>query len=191
MGIEEDKIEQIIEAHTETVNALKEKRDEYKADAEKLGEVQKELKDAQAKISDLEEAAKQTDPYKEKYDEIKKQFDDFKSDIDKKAVHDSKVKAFKAILKDAGVAERHFDKIVKYSGVDEYELDDKGEFAKAKEILESVKKEWSDHIETKGTDGQPTPKPPKNDGSGTDDTGYAAKRMQKFNEEHYGTKVEN
>ena len=42
MGIEEEKIEQIIEAHTETVNALKEERDKFKGDAEKLPTVQKE-----------------------------------------------------------------------------------------------------------------------------------------------------
>jgi hypothetical protein len=43
MGIEEEKIEQIIDAHTETVNALKEERDNFKADAEKLPNVQKQL----------------------------------------------------------------------------------------------------------------------------------------------------
>ena len=39
MGIEDEKIDQIIEAHSETVDALKEQRDQYKADAEKLPEV--------------------------------------------------------------------------------------------------------------------------------------------------------
>jgi hypothetical protein len=43
MGIEDEKIDEIITAHTETVDALKEQRDQYKADAEKLPNVQKEL----------------------------------------------------------------------------------------------------------------------------------------------------
>ena len=34
LGIEEDKVDEIIKAHTETVDALKEQRDELKADAE-------------------------------------------------------------------------------------------------------------------------------------------------------------
>ena len=43
LGIEADKVDEIINAHAETVNALKEERDNYKADAEKLPAVQKEL----------------------------------------------------------------------------------------------------------------------------------------------------
>ena len=36
LGIEEDKIDQIMDAHVEVVDALKADRDTYKADAEKL-----------------------------------------------------------------------------------------------------------------------------------------------------------
>ena len=43
MGIEDEKIDEIITAHSETVDALKEQRDQYKADAEKLPSVQREL----------------------------------------------------------------------------------------------------------------------------------------------------
>ena len=46
MGIEDEKVDQIIEAHSETVDALKEERDGYKADAEKLPEVQRRLEAA-------------------------------------------------------------------------------------------------------------------------------------------------
>ena len=56
MGIEDEKIDQIIEMHTDVTNALKEERDTYKADAEKLPAVQKELnelKDTAAKVKDL------------------------------------------------------------------------------------------------------------------------------------------
>ena len=43
LGIEADKVEQIIEAHTETVDGLKQQIAQYKSDAEKLPEVQKQL----------------------------------------------------------------------------------------------------------------------------------------------------
>ena len=36
LGIEADKVDQIIDAHTEVTDALKSERDKYKADAEKL-----------------------------------------------------------------------------------------------------------------------------------------------------------
>ena len=50
MGIEEEKIEQIIEAHAETVDTLKEQRDTLKADSDKLAEVQKELDKAKKSL---------------------------------------------------------------------------------------------------------------------------------------------
>lgn len=48
MGIEDDKIEQIIDAHTETVDGLKADIDKYREDALELADVQKELNDLKA-----------------------------------------------------------------------------------------------------------------------------------------------
>ena len=45
MNLTEEQVGAIIDAHKETVDALKEQRDNYKADAEKLADVQKELDD--------------------------------------------------------------------------------------------------------------------------------------------------
>ena len=50
LGIESDKQDEIIDAHAETVNALKEQRDNYKVDADKLVAVQKELDDLRESI---------------------------------------------------------------------------------------------------------------------------------------------
>src|SRR5699024_3805761 len=56
MGLEDDKIDQIIEAHTEVTTAIKADADRYKADAEKLSEVQAELDALKAtKDSDLQD----------------------------------------------------------------------------------------------------------------------------------------
>ena len=63
MGIEEDKIDQIIDAHAETVDGLKDKLKTAEADSEKLKAVQRELDDLKAKGDD---------PYKKKYEDAKK-----------------------------------------------------------------------------------------------------------------------
>ena len=68
LGIEADKIDEIISAHTETVDALKEERDKYKADADKLPGVQKEL-------DDLKKTANDADGYKKKYDDEHEAFE--------------------------------------------------------------------------------------------------------------------
>ena len=42
MGLTDEQVSAIIDAHTDTTDALKAQRDQYKADAEKLPAVQKE-----------------------------------------------------------------------------------------------------------------------------------------------------
>lgn len=160
MGIEEDKIEQIIDAHTETVTALKEARDSYKADAEKLADVEKKLADANEKLKDVK-----PDEYKEKYDKVKADFDKFKADTEAKESRTKKEDAYKAILKDANIPEKHFAKILKYSDIDGLEFDDKGELSNKSELLKSIKEEWGDHIEQTGTQGANVQNPPANGGN--------------------------
>ena len=164
MGIESDKIEQIIEGQMETVSGLNEKYDQakaevdrYKAEAEKVAELQKELEKAKAEV----ETAKQSGA---EYEKVKKEFEDFKAETERKAVRASKETAYKEILKDAGVAEKHWGKILKYSDVDGVELDDKGKITTAKDILKEIKEEWADHIEKVEQKGADTPTPPQNTG---------------------------
>ena len=59
MDIEKENIEKIIAAHTETVDALKEARDEYKAKVESLQESNNELdKQATRRVHRLQERHK-------------------------------------------------------------------------------------------------------------------------------------
>lgn len=155
-GIEADVIDEIIEAHTETVNGLKDRIDEaekYKADADKVPDLEK-------KVKDLEKAAKGNGDY----EALKKEFDDYKAEIKKRDERAAKEAAYRDILKDAGIPEKHFAKILKYSDVDGVELDDEGKITTAKDILESIKTEWGDHIETTDKKGAETSTPPKNTG---------------------------
>ena len=50
MGIEDEKIDEIITMHTETVDGLKADVAKYKADAETLPGIQKQLEKAQADL---------------------------------------------------------------------------------------------------------------------------------------------
>ena len=100
MGIEEEKIEQIIEAHTETVNALKEERDKFKGDAEKLPTVQKELDDLKAKGDD---------GWKEKHDKVKKEYDDYKNEVTAKESKAIKEKAVRAFYEEKGITGKNLE----------------------------------------------------------------------------------
>lgn len=188
MGLEEDKVEQIIEMHTETTDALKDERDKFKADAEKLAAVQKELNELKESTKNGEKSS-----YKAKYEAaveekeaLQKEFDQYKQDQETKEAHAAKEKAYKEILKDAGIPEKHFGKILKYSDVDGVELDDDGKIKTAKDLLKTIKEEWSDHIETKGEQGAKTEKPPANNGGTTDQPSRAAQLAKQYHENLYG-----
>lgn len=161
MGIEDEKIEQIIEAHTETVDGLKEQRDAYKADAEKLADVQKQLDKAN---KDLEASGKDT--YKVKYEAIKEEFESFKKEQAAKETHSAKESAYRELLKAAGISEKRIAAILKVSDIDSVELDENGEIKDANKLTESIKAEWADFIPTTTTRGAQTATPPANTGSG-------------------------
>ena len=161
MGIEEEKIDQIIEAHSETVDSLKADRDTYKEDAEKLKTVQKELDDLKAKGDD---------GWKEKHDKLKGDFDTYKKDVEAKETHSKKVEAYKTILKDAGLSEKGIEKAVKYAEWDKIELEADGKLKGASDHIKAVKEEWAEYVTTTTTTGAKTSNPPANNGTGTGKT---------------------
>ena len=159
LGIEDDKVDEIISAHTDTVNALKEQRDSYKADADKLPAVQKELDDMKAAAEKGDK-----DPYKVKYEALKEDFEKFKSDQKAKEAHAKKETAYRALLEEAGISEKRVAAVLKVSDVDAIEFLDNGEVKDADSLKASIKKEWEDFIVTKDTQGAPTATPPAGSG---------------------------
>lgn len=188
MGIEEEKADQIIEAHSETVEALKQQRDQYKADAEKLPGVQKDL-------DDMKEAAEKNgeNPYKAQYEDLKKEFDDYKADITAKETKAKKTAAYRKLLQDAKVSEKRLDSILKLSPIDSLELDEKGEIKGADEVKKNIEKEWSDFIVTEEIRGAGTETPPGGAGgtggpAGGGNRSRAAQIQSQYQQSLYGMK---
>lgn len=155
MGIEEEKIDQIIEAHTDTVDGLKSDLSKYKTDAEKLSDVQKELDELKAKGDD---------GWKEKHDKLKGEFDAYKKDVEAKETHNKKVEAYKAILKDANLSEKGIEKAIKYAEWDKIELGEDGKLKGASDHIKAVRDEWAEYVTTTTTTGAKTSNPPANTG---------------------------
>jgi len=158
MGLTDEQVTGIIEAHTETTEALKAERDRYKSEAEKLPKVQEELKKAKDAAKDSGE-----------YDKLKKEFDDYKADVASKETLAKKKAALEklarakdgAFLSDTGVA-----KALKYSDYGTIELDEKGEIKNAKDIVKGLREEWKEHVQTEVKKGVSTPTPPPGAESG-------------------------
>lgn len=161
MGIEEEKIEQIIEAHTETTEALKEERDRFKESAGKYAEVQKELTKAKEILA---KNGKGESVSKEDYDTLKKEYDDYKADITAKQTRAEKENAFRELLKSAGVSEKRLNAIIKVSDIDGVELDKNGKIKDAEERTKGIKTEWADFIVSTSERGADTAKPPTTTG---------------------------
>lgn len=155
MSLTDEQIETIIEAHTETVDALKDERDQYKADAEKLPRVEKELAEFKANGGD----------YEEKYNALKKEFESYKSEQSAIAEKAAKESAYKEMLKNAGISEKRIASIMRVTNLSDIKLDKDGKLKDYDKLVDSVKSEWSDFIETKTEKGADTKNPP--DGSRT------------------------
>lgn len=186
LGIEADKVDEIITAHTEVTDALKEERDKYKADAEQFPIVQQEL-------NELKEAAEKNkdNPYKAQYEDLKKEYEDYKTGIEAKEKKAKVQTAYRELLKKAGVNEKRLDAILKVSALDDVEIDDKGELKDADKLSESIKTEWADFIVTKDEKGANTSNPPKNDNNGGNNPSRAARVAQRHYENLYGKKGED
>ena len=167
MGIEADKVDEIINAHIEVVDGLKEERDNFKKDADKLADVQKQLDKANDKLAKNGEGKTVS---KEDYDKLKKEYDDYKADITAKTTRTEKENAFRELLKSAGVSEKRLNAIIKVSDIDGLELDKDGKIKDADKHTETIKSEWADFIETTSTKGAITANPPANNGKGTGKT---------------------
>lgn len=162
MGIEEDKIDQIISAHSETVNGLKEQIDTYKADAEKLPATVKELEEVKKKVIDPEK-----DPYKVKYEALKEEFTEYKQGIEDAKTKESKQKAYRKLLADVGISEKRIDAVMRVSDIEKIELNADGKIKDADGLADTIKTEWSDFIVTKDVKGATTSTPPQNTGGKT------------------------
>lgn len=155
MGIEEEKIDQIIEMHTAVTTELKTELDKAKADADKLPIVQKEL-------NELREEQAKDNPFEVKYNAIKEEFETYKNDVEAEKSRAKKVGAFKDALKEAGVSEKRIDSVAKVSTnvIDAIEFDDEGNVKDADKLKESIQKEWAGFIVTENKQGATTPTPP-------------------------------
>lgn len=164
MGIEDDKIEQIIEAHTESTDALKEQRDESLQKAENYDSVVKE----RDKLKGEAEAAKAKggdgDGWKEKFEKEHADFETFKTNLAEKEVTNNKRAAYAGILKELGITELRAAKIASLADIAKIELD--GDKIKdADKLKESAKTEWAEFIPTTTQAGQNFKNPPQTGGN--------------------------
>lgn len=169
MGIEDEKIDQIIDAHTETVDALKAQRDEYKQDAEKLPKIQKEL-------DDLKEAG--DGGYKKKYEDEHQAFEDYKAKIAEEKDTETKKGLYRQLLEELKVDPKRIDSVLKVTDLAELKVKD-GKLEGQEELTNNIKTEWADFIPAERTQGADVDTPP-NGGEGGDEPDLGSMSMKDY-----------
>lgn len=157
-----DEIEnQLVALHLGVVDPLKDDVTRYKADAEKLPGVQKELDDLKAQGDG---------GYKAKYEAEHKAFGDYKANVDAEKTTAAKEKALETALKKVGIADKRLQSVVRLCKgdglLDKLQLDEKGTIKDSDKLETSLKESYSDYIVTTSTQGANTPNPPAGNGGG-------------------------
>jgi hypothetical protein len=183
-------VDAIMNGHITSVNALREERDTYKADAEKLPGVQKELDKANKKIAENEDADAK-DKWKVKYDALKEESDNYRTSVEAEKTKRKKSDAYRELLKEAGVSEKRRAAVLRVTDLDSLELDEDGKFKDTENLKKSIKEEWAEFIPVDGKQGANTQTPPQGDGgAGAYTPSRAAQVATKRYEMLYGTKTE-
>ena len=150
MGLEESVIDSIIDAHSETVEALKKQRDDAQAEAGKVEDLTRQLNEANTKLSTAGDAAK-----------VQAKFEAFRQQEENEKREAAETADVLAICKDAGITRdsflravgRDFDRSKIQRGED-------GAISNRDALVEYVRKDFADFGSTTVEQGTPPVTPP-------------------------------
>ena len=151
-GLTDEQISAVMEEHVAVTDALKKQRDDYKAEADKAAELQKQL-----------DGIKGGEDFKDKYEKEHQAFEDFK----KKTAEDAeaaKVRAaYRKLLIDEKIGEKRLDTIIKVTDFSKMKLDKDGNLENVEELRKAIGEEWGEFKTTVTTKGADVDKPPHTD----------------------------
>ena len=152
MGLTDEQVDTIIEAHTDTVDGLKEQVKTYKADAEKLPSVQKELDDLKAAGDG---------GWEEKAKDFEKKYNDLVAENKNKETKAAKESAAKAFFESKGITGNSLEIAMRGSSAEIAALDLDGEKIKDSSALDAlVNGTFKALVSTTTTKGANIPNPP-------------------------------
>lgn len=195
MGVEDEKIDQIIEAHSATVDGLKEQIDALRAEAgngeeakAKLAEIQKQLETAEADL----EAAK-NDGWKDKHDAVQREFEDYKAGIAAKEAQAAKEKAARDWYESKGVAGKALSVAMRGSGaeVEALELDEGGKIKDSSALDALIQGDFAGLVRNTETQGAQTAHPPAGQSGGEQPRSRGAELYAAYHSSRYGDRKEN
>lgn len=194
MGIEDDKIDSIIEAHAETVDGLTAERDKLKEQAEKVPELRQQLEEAQAANdsdelrSRLDEAVKAKETAETALAKANKSLEDFKAEVQAEKDKAAKAGAYrKQVLEAAEISSNYLDDVMAVTQLGDIELDENGNIKGADKLVEAAKDKWKSFVVKTNTEGANPETPPANTKGGIEGANPRAVQIAKERHERmYG-----
>ena len=154
MGLTDEQVDTIIEAHAETVDGLKDQVKTYKAEAEKVPGLEKKIEEAEA--GDGKD-------WKTKYEKEHSDFEAYKTDAAAKETAATRERLFRAELTALGITGKRADQIVKATDMAAFEVKD-GAYADAAKVQQAIRDDWSEFVPTTIMRKAQVDTPPKNTG---------------------------
>jgi transketolase len=184
MGLTDEQVGAIIEEHTSVTDALKKQRDDFKEKAEKLPEVQQKLDDLQKDFDKYKEDSGK-DNWEEKYNKEHEDFEKYKSDVANRETIAKTREAYKKLLAECNVGDKHIDSILRVTEFKDMKLKEDGSLDNVDALKEKIADDWSGFISSKETKGASVETPPAGHGS-TEKPSRAAELAAKYRENLYG-----
>ena len=153
MGIENEKAEQLLDMHLETVNGLKEVITSLKTENERIPTLSDELKQLKA----LKE---QSEDYKAKYESEKSEFENFKKKLEIERTDEAKTKAYRDLLEKNNIRKDKMDLIMRKVKLSDLNLQEDNTLENSEELNKSILKDWSDFVEHTAVKGTNAANPP-------------------------------
>ena len=153
-GVDEKAIDQIIDAHIEVVNGLKDKAKMYESDAAKYAEVKAEL-----------DGLKKED-YKAKFEKEHSEFEAYKQSVEEKESRTAKEKVVREFFENKGITGTNLDIAMRGASAEVAQIEvENGKIKDAKILEDLVKGTYSGLISKIGKKGAETATPPGNSGA--------------------------
>ena len=149
VGLTDDQITAIMDEHTSVTDGLKQQRDNYKAEAEKLPDIQKQLDDL-----------KGGEDYKTKYENEHAAYEAYKAKVAQDAETAKIGAAYRRMLAEEGISEKRLDAVLRLTDLSGMKLDGEGKLENADKLREAIKKDWGEYITTTEERGAKVENPP-------------------------------
>lgn len=160
MELTDEQVSTIINEHVATVDALKDQLKEANTKIDVLTKDSEELKLLKPELDELKSG-----DWQSKYETEHSTFEAYKKEVNQKETTSKLHEAYRKLLREKNVGEKHIDSIIKVTDFTSMKIDKEGNLVDADKLSENISSEWSGFITTTETKGAKVSNPPTNNGN--------------------------